>query len=213
MRTLMLCVVLTGCVIDAGDSDELASTGQASTVLDNCAVGHAANALATVSVGGGDSYSRSSTTMDLSGTNRCDCINWQGVFDSHGGSNNEAAAEAAAEAAYPKCRPDAIVQFTVSGPPTMFSAHFEAFSELTEKVHTQVDCSHSNVHMELWRNIGGDVWQHMWSGTQTAHWEAGRCYQTVGEASPSVPNGLYRVKAVATPAGEQGYETIEITGT
>jgi len=205
MRTLMMLCLMSGCALDtAGDDEELAATAQASTVLDNCAVGHAANALATVSVGIGDSYTRSSVTMDLSGANRCDCINWQGVFDSLG--------QAAADAAYPTCRPDAIMQVTVSGPSGMFSAHFEAFSELTEKVHTQIDCSHSNVHMELWKNVGGDVWQHMWSGTQTAHWDAGRCYQTVGEASPSVPNGLYRVKAVATPAGEQGYETVTITG-
>jgi hypothetical protein len=204
MRIVMLMCLLSGCALDAGDDQELATTAQSSTVLDNCAVGTAANALGTVSAAG-DSYTRSDLTMDLIGINRCDCIDWQGVYDSLG--------QAAADAAYPKCRPDAIFQVTVTG-----SAHFEAFSEMTDKVHTQIDCSHSNVHMELWKSIGRGVWQHLWSGTQTAHYDpplvsgqTGRCYQSVGEASPSVSTGLYRVKAVATPAGEQGYGTIQIT--
>lgn len=209
MRTGMLMVLLlAGCALDGeGEETELATAAQASTVLDNCAVGTAANALGTVSGGGSDAYTRSDLTMDLIGTNRCDCIDWQGVYDVEG--------EAVADAAYPKCRPDAIFQVTVSG-----TAHFQAFSEMTDKVHTQVDCSHSNVHMELWKSIGRGIWQRMWSGTQTAHYDpplnpgfTGRCYQTLGEASPSVPTGLYRVKAVATPAGEQGYGTIQITGT
>jgi hypothetical protein len=208
MRTMLVVCFASGCALDAADdAEDLAATAQASTVLDNCAVGTAANALGTVSGGVGDSYTRSDLTMDLIGTNRCDCIDWQGLYDSAG--------EAAADAAYPKCRPDAIFQVTVSG-----TAHFQAFSELTDKVHTQVDCSHSNVHMELWKSIGRGIWERMWSGTQTAHYDpplivgqTGRCYQTVGEVSPSVTSGLYRVKAVATPAGEQGYGTIQITGT
>ncbi|MEP6863906.1 MAG: hypothetical protein ABJE66_24980 [Deltaproteobacteria bacterium] len=210
IRTLMLMCLSSGCVLDAADDTELATTAQASTVLDNCAVGTAANALGTVSTAG-DSYTRSDLVMDLIGTQRCDCIEWQGMYDSLG---MDAAAAAAANAAYPKCRPEAIFQVTVTG-----SAHFEVFSEMTDKVHTQVDCDHSDLHMELWKSIGRGIWQRMWSGTETAHFDPplnpamiGRCPQTVGEASPSVPAGLYRVKAVATPAGEQGYGTIQIMG-
>ena len=204
MRTLILGLLMTGCVTADGDATEdLAATAQDSTVLDNCAVGTAANALGTVAAAG-DSYTRSDLVMDLAGTNRCDCIDWQGMYDSLG---MDAAAAAAANAAYPKCRPEAIFQVSVTG-----SAHFEAFSEMTDHIHDATDCSHSNIYMELWKSIGRGIWQHLWSGTQTAHWDGYRCYQTVGEASPSVPTGLYRVKGVATFANEQGYATIQITG-
>jgi len=217
MRTLILGVLLSGCVMDAsepsdpsGADDELATIAQDSTVLDNCAVGSALNATGSVGLFSGDSYTRSDLTMDLIGTTRCDCIDWQGVFDTLG--------QAAADAAYPKCRPDAIVQFSVSKP-SGFTAHFQAFSEMTDKVHTQIDCSHSSIHMELWQSTGRGIWKRLWSGSQIAHYDppldpaqTGRCYQTIGEASPSVASGLYRVKAVATPAGEQGYGTIQITG-
>jgi hypothetical protein len=220
MRTLVLGLLLSGCVMDAGDasdasdasdpSEELATTSQDSTVLDNCAVGTAANATGTITLFSGDSYTRGDLTMDLAGPTRCDCIDWQGLYDVDG--------ETVADAAYPKCRPDAIFQVTVSKPPG-FTGHFQAFSELTDKVHDAVDCSHSSIHMELWQELGRGLWKRLWSGSQIAHYDppldptkTGRCYQTIGEASPTVLNGVYRVKAVATPAGEQGYGTITISG-
>ena len=197
-----LCVslLLASCALD--EAEDLGATDQASTLLDVCAVGHAANATSSVTPASYDSFSRSSTTMNLTGATRCDCLDWQDIADSQG--------DAAANLAYPKCRPDTLVDFTVTGATATSQVHFQSFTELTEKVHTQTDCSHSNLHMELWKSVGRGVWQEMWWGTQTAHWDAGRCYQTVGEASPTVPNGLYRVKAVATPTGEQGYETVKI---
>jgi len=205
MRTLLLGLLVSGCAMDAHDaaSDEVATTAQDSTVLNNCAVGNAVNATGTISVGVGDSYTRSDLTMDLIGTNRCDCIDWQGVYDVDG--------EAAANAAYPTCRPDAFVNFTVSKP-LGATAHFQVFSEMTDHIHNATDCSHSNLHMELWKSTGRGIWQRLWTGTQTAYWDGYRCFQTVGEASPSVASGLYRVKAVGTFANEQGYSTITISG-
>jgi hypothetical protein len=194
---------LSGCAVDE-DEVEVATTDQASTILDQCAVGHNPNATETLTTTvRSDSYGRSATTMNLIGTGRCDCIDWQGVFDVEG--------EAAADAEYPKCRPEAIYQLTVSALSTD-KAHYTVFSELTDKVHTQIDCSHSNVHMEVWQQTAPSTWLKTWGGTQIAHWDAGRCYQTVGEASPNLPNGVYRIHAVATPAGEQGYDTIVLSG-
>jgi hypothetical protein len=196
-------ILLSGCAVD----DELASTDQSSTIVDQCAVGHAINAEEVLSAGS-DSYARSATTMDLTGPGRCDCINWQGVFDVSG--------EAAADAAYPTCRPEAIYSLRVKALATDL-AHYTVFSEFTDKVHTQADCTLSKLHMELWRQTGPDTWQEFWWGTQTAHWDAGRCYQTVGEAAPNkatpnMANGFYRIHAVATPAGEQGYDGIVLSG-
>ena len=202
-RCFLFSVILkSGCAVD----EEVSSIDQSSTILDQCAVGHAANAseiLTTLTRS--DSYGRSATTMDLFGSGRCDCINWQGVFDVEG--------EAAADAAYPTCRPEAIYDLRVKALSTDL-AHYTVFSEFTDKVHTQANCALSKLHMEVWKRISTapDVYQQIWGGTQIAHWDAGRCYQTVGEASPNLPNGFYRIHAVATPAGEQGYDTIVLSG-
>lgn len=205
MKPLLLLCLLGACALDSTDpldDEDLATTAQDSTVLDNCAVGHAANATSSVTPFTYDAYSRSSTTMNLIGPTRCDCLDWQGLFDSAG--------EAAANAAYPKCRPDTIVDFTVTGASGIVGAHFQVDSEFTEKIHDAGRCAQSSLHMELWKSIGRGVWQRMWQGTQVPFWNAGRCWQTVGEASPVVANGLYRVKAVANIPGEQGYEGVLI---
>src|SRR6185312_5489252 len=69
MRTLIWGLLMTGCVTADGDATEdLAANAQDSTVLDNCAVGTATNALGTVAAAG-DSYTRSDLVMDLAGTN------------------------------------------------------------------------------------------------------------------------------------------------
>jgi hypothetical protein len=198
-----LCVslLLASCALD--EAEDLGSTDQASTLLDVCAVGHAANATSSVTPASYDAFSRSSTTMNLTGANRCDCLDWQDIADSQG--------DDAANLAYPKCRPETFVDFTVTGATAGSQVQFGAFTELTEKVHTQVDCSRSTLEMQVWKSVGRGVWQVVWSPRAiAAHWDAGRCYQTMGAGSPTVPNGLYRVKAVATPTGEQGYETVKI---
>ncbi|MEO8551690.1 MAG: hypothetical protein ABI678_17055 [Kofleriaceae bacterium] len=203
MKPLILLCFLGACALDTNpaDTDELAEASQASTVLDNCAVGHAANATSAVTPFAYDAYGRSSTTMNLIGPTRCDCLDWQGIFDSQG--------EAAANAQYPKCRPDTIVDFTVTSA-GFFGAHFQVDSEFTEKIHDAGRCAQSSLHMELWQSVGRGLWQRLWQGTQVPFWNAGRCWQTVGENSPAVGNGLYRVKAVANIPGEQGYEGLVI---
>ena len=205
MKPLIVLCLFGACALDSNDAtddvDNLAQADQASTVLDNCAVGHAANATSAVTPFTSDAYGRSSTTMNLIGPTRCDCLDWQGIFDSQG--------EAAANAQYPKCRPDTIVDFTVTNA-SFFGAHFQVNSEFTEKIHDAGRCAQSSLHMELWQSIGRGVWSRMWQGTQIPFWNAGRCWQTVGESSPVVGNGLYRVKAVANIPGEQGYEGVVI---
>jgi hypothetical protein len=205
MRPLIVLCLFSACALDSNDAtddvDNLSQAEQAATVLDNCAVGHAANATSAVTPFTSDAYGRSSTTMNLIGPTRCDCLDWQAIMDSQG--------EDAANAQYPKCRPDTIVDFTVTNA-SLFAAHFQVNSEFTEKIHDAERCAQSRLHMELWKSIGRGVWSRMWQGTQIPFWDAGRCWQTVGESSPAVHDGIYRVKAVATIPGEQGYEGVVI---
>lgn len=198
-----------GCVgvdesTDTGaDSDE-ASASQASTLYDRCAVGLDQNgAISAINVG--DSIVRSTDTINGTGTNQCDCLQWQKDMNATGHSS------------ITTCRPTTVVEAQL-GSWRSYSLGAKVTSWHLTNGETECNNSTVNVKVQKWNQTtlqfetlpGGA------SGDLHPHWNGTSCEQVVFAPRISVDTeNYYQVRAVATrglgtPGFAHGFEGVTV---
>jgi hypothetical protein len=199
-RTTLALAALTLVLGACTDEDQLASTDQEMTTLDDCATGDNPNAFTSISTTD-DSYTRTANTIN----NVCGCKGWQQVAVDSG--------QDAADQQFPDCRHGTLVKFSLSGQQLGFLLGAEVSNW---GVSNQTDCLNSDLTVKL-QQWNGTSFTTVWQNTEVpTTWNGTSCsprnyYSPQGLAM----SGTYYLRATArrgTPASNNGYATVLVRG-
>ena len=202
---LALALLVPACLDQTGDTDDVATTDQASTLINMCAVS-GPNATSSISFGT-DSFVRPAGTVNPSGTGNCDCKNHQLYAYLYG--------DAVADAHYPNCRAWTLVDFTVGGQQLGYKLGAEVGT--WNLSNGQTECNNSELQVEVQQyDYSTSSYNTIWSYNMAPIWTGSSC---VGPSlmSPQgyVLSGKYRVRARARRGlfeNNHGYETVTVRG-
>jgi hypothetical protein len=166
MRSMLLLALmpLTACATDDA-MPETSTDVLAMTVDDNCATGKELNAETTVVPLQYDFYYRP-----------------QGSTDD------------------PLCRGETIVEFTVTNAPGPLGVQFHTSTTFGSDPFgggnfTEAECHASRATTDIWEKTGPNLWKKIWGAAVTGTWDSSirLCSRLIGDNSPAVGNGVYRV--------------------
>lgn len=201
---LPLTLLIASCAaapLGAGDETTGSADQADTTILDDCAVGHAANATAVTS-GSDVAYTRSAATINAA--THCDCADWQQDENLNG--------EAQADADHPTCRPDTFLDilWEHSTVPPWWWVVVQSWN-----VANATECNNSTLNVSLWEQTSPNVWTKQSEQTVNAVWDVNSnvCSPTSISGNDVTYGVLYRIHARATRGlakNNHGYETVTI---
>lgn len=215
MSNFMLSIVgsftllITACAVDAAGADRppdgsAAAIEQATTVLDDCAVGHAANAFEDAALASPQSYTRKGDPM-INFT--CDCKAWQQDANANG--------TAQADLDHPLCRSNTFVNVqweNAVGAIPQYTVEVPSWS-LT---NGDIECKNSTLAVSLWKLDSTNTWVKQGptvtkSPTVNSN---GVCSSVQIQDVAGSTGELYRIHAIATRGHDDnnhGFETVKIS--
>lgn len=201
-----LTIFIASCAVDPEPSSD-GSTGsiaQATTIFDDCAVDHAANAFEDVALGSPQTYTRKGDpTINFT----CDCKAWQQDANANG--------TAQADIDHPHCRSNTFVNVrwaTALSPIPQYLVEVPSWS-LT---NGDTECSNSTLAVSLWKLDSTNTWVKQ-GPTQTVNPvpdSNGVCGPASIGGSAATTGELYRIHAIATRGLDDknhGFETVKIS--
>lgn len=200
-----LTLLIASCALDPEPSSDgrTGSIDQATTIFDDCAVGHAANAFEDVTLTSPQTYMRrGDPTINFT----CDCKAWQQDANVNGAAQ--------ADLDHPDCRSNTFVNVRWASASAF--AHYLVEVPSWSLTNGDTECNNSTLAVSLWKLDSTSTWVKQ-GPTQTVHPVPignGVCGSASLGGFGTATGDLYRIHALATRGLDDknhGFETVRIT--